>query len=46
MAKDLLQKALTAHGGLDRWNSFDTVQATIVIRDEGYATRHPNMFLT
>jgi hypothetical protein len=30
MAKDLLQKALAAHGGLDRWNSFETVQATIV----------------
>jgi len=30
MAKDLLQKALEAHGGLDRWNSFETVHATIV----------------
>jgi hypothetical protein len=30
MANDLLQKALAAHGGLDRWNSFETVQATIV----------------
>jgi hypothetical protein len=30
MTKDPLQKALAAHGGLDRWNSFETVQATIV----------------
>jgi hypothetical protein len=30
MASDLLQKVLQAHGGLDRWNSFETVQATIV----------------
>jgi hypothetical protein len=29
MAKDLLQKALAVHGGLDRWNSLETVQATI-----------------
>lgn len=30
MASELLQKALAAHGGLERWNSFETVQATIV----------------
>lgn len=29
-ACELLQKVLEAHGGLDRWNSFETVQATIV----------------
>ncbi|MHC8326924.1 hypothetical protein [Pseudomonas sp. LB1P83] len=26
----LLDQVLTAHGGLDRWNSFDTVRATLV----------------
>lgn len=30
MASELLQKVLRAHGGLDRWNSFEMVQATIV----------------
>jgi hypothetical protein len=30
MASELLQKTLQAHGGLDRWNSFERVQATIV----------------
>ena len=30
MACELLQKALAAHGGLDRWNGFETVQATII----------------
>jgi len=30
MAIDLLNKVLEAHGGLDRWNRFETVQATIV----------------
>ena len=30
MARELLQRVLQAHGGLDRWNSFETVQATIV----------------
>jgi hypothetical protein len=30
MASELLQKVLEAHGGLDRWNSFETVEATIV----------------
>jgi hypothetical protein len=30
MACELLQKALVAHGGLDRWNGFETVQATII----------------
>ena len=29
-SSQLLQKALAAHGGLDHWNSFETVQATIV----------------
>jgi hypothetical protein len=42
MACELLQKALVAHGGLDRWNGFETVQATIItggaiIWDEGHA---------
>ena len=26
MANELLQKALLAHGGLDRWNRFEKVQ--------------------
>ena len=30
MACELLQAALVAHGGLDRWNAFETVQATII----------------
>jgi hypothetical protein len=30
MANELLQKALEAHGGLDRWSCFETVRATIV----------------
>src|SRR5258708_1750747 len=30
MARELLEKALTAHGGLARWSCFATVQATIV----------------
>jgi hypothetical protein len=30
MARELLEKALAAHGGLARWNCFATVQATIV----------------
>ena len=30
MKSDLLQKVLQAHGGSDRWNGFETVQATIV----------------
>ncbi len=30
MQNELLQKVLEAHGGLNRWNSFATVQATIV----------------
>ena len=30
MACELLQKVLQAHGGLDWWNRFETVQATIV----------------
>ena len=30
MASELLQKALEAHGGLDRWSCFAIVQATIV----------------
>ena len=30
MASDLLQKVLQAHGGLDQWNSFETLEATIV----------------
>jgi len=34
MASEILQKALQAHGGLDHWNSFDTVQATIVTGGE------------
>src|ERR1700730_1609756 len=30
MSYELLQKALEAHGSLDRWRCFATVQATIV----------------
>lgn len=30
MANELLEKALAAHGGLDRWNHFEKVQSTIV----------------
>ena len=30
MGCELLQRVLEAHGGLDRWNSFETVRATIV----------------
>lgn len=30
MTCELLQRVLQAHGGLDRWRSFETVQATIV----------------
>jgi hypothetical protein len=30
MKNELLDKAWAAHGGLDRWNSFDQVHATIV----------------
>jgi hypothetical protein len=30
MKNELLEKAWAAHGGLDRWNSFDKVHATIV----------------
>jgi len=42
VACELLQNALTAHGGLDRWNCFDTVRSTIItggqaIWDEGHA---------
>jgi len=37
MAKDLLQTTLAAHGGLDRWNSFETVQATIVTGGQLFA---------
>lgn len=39
MAKDLLQKALAAHGGLDRWNSFETVRATIVTGGQLFAMK-------
>ena len=34
MASEILQKVLEAHGGLDLWNSFETVQATIVTGGE------------
>jgi hypothetical protein len=30
MASQLFQKALTAHGGIERWNRFEKVQATII----------------
>jgi hypothetical protein len=30
MACQLFQKALTAHGGIERWNRFEKVQATII----------------
>lgn len=28
--QDLLKNVLAAHGGLDRWNSFNEVRATVV----------------
>jgi hypothetical protein len=34
-ACELLQNDLTARGGLDRWNCFDTVQASIVTGGQG-----------
>lgn len=34
MASELLLKVLQAHGGLERWNSFDNVQATIITGGE------------
>ena len=34
MAIEILQKVLQAHGGLDHWASFETVQATIVTGGE------------
>jgi hypothetical protein len=30
MACQLLQKVLQAHGGLEQWNSFEAIRATIV----------------
>ena len=30
MTTELLEKVIAAHGGLDRWNTFEKVQATIV----------------
>jgi hypothetical protein len=39
MARELLQKVLEAHGGLDRWNSFETVQATIVTGGQLFAMK-------
>jgi|SRR5581483_3719975 len=34
MASELLLKVLQAHGGLERWNRFDNVQATIITGGE------------
>jgi hypothetical protein len=34
MASQLFQKALTAHGGIERWNRFEKVQATIITRGQ------------
>ena len=39
MANELLQKALLAHGGLDRWNRFEKVQATIVTGGQLFAMK-------
>jgi hypothetical protein len=30
MIKDLLDSIITAHGGMDRWNGYEKVGATIV----------------
>lgn len=39
MACDLLQKVIQAHGGLDRWNNSETVQATIVTGGQLFAMK-------
>ena len=39
MACELLQRVLQAHGGLDRWNSFETVEATIVTGGQLFAMK-------
>ncbi len=39
MANELLQKALDAHGGLDQWTRFATVQATIVTGGQLFGMR-------
>lgn len=36
---DLLKQAIAAHGGLDRWNAFKTISATIVSGGELWATK-------
>ncbi|MET8770801.1 hypothetical protein [Streptomyces sp. NPDC004658] len=36
---DLLAEAIQAHGGLDRWNHFDTLRATIVSGGELYVLK-------
>ena len=37
--QDLLEHVLAAHGGLDRWNSFNEVSATVVTGGEFWATK-------
>jgi hypothetical protein len=39
MASELLERVLLAHGGLDRWNRFDRVQATIVTGGQLFGMR-------
>jgi len=39
---DLLQRVLGAHGGLDRWNTFKKVSATIVADGELFAAKGIN----
>lgn len=39
MARELLHKALAAHGGLDRWKRFEKVQATIVTGGQLFAMK-------
>jgi hypothetical protein len=37
--QELLKRVLDAHGGLDRWNSFKTVSATVVSGGDFWATK-------
>lgn len=37
--QELLKRVLDAHGGLDRWNSFKTVSATVVTGGDFWATK-------
>jgi hypothetical protein len=37
---DLLKRVLEAHGGLERFNSFETVSATVVTGGDFWATKN------